>query len=145
MWYHAVPCNTSGKHQTNKSEKLHLRKMHDLVLTDLVEWPDSDSHSDAVLAVHVWGFGPHGAAARYQLWQNEWSAAPSQRTTQDCVKLRTDLDTRSCVSEPEGSVTPHRKTWLTCLKEAETLQTWVQTATSKWHCFRLKLEYRKVG
>lgn len=107
--------------------------MYDLVPTNLVEWPDSDGHSDAVLAVHVWGFGPHGAAARYQLWQNEWSAAPSQRTTQDCVKLHTDMDTRSCVSEPEGSITPHGKTLSTCLKEAETLQTLVQTRQQQIH------------
>lgn len=69
--------------------------MDDIVLTDLVERSDSDGHFDTVLAVHVWGFSPHGAAGRYQHLsdpQAEWSA-PSQGTTQDCVELRADMDT----------------------------------------------------
>lgn len=37
-------------------------KIDAIIVTDLVERSHSDGHLDAVLAVHVRGFGPHGAA-----------------------------------------------------------------------------------
>lgn len=38
------------------------KKIDAIAVTDLVERSHSDGHFDAVLAVHVRGFGPHGAA-----------------------------------------------------------------------------------